>query len=62
MGIGFFGRLNHFLSGRIRPAVKNIIHDSARKEIDVLLHDADIAAQALQRHVPDVLSVDADAA
>ncbi len=48
--------------GRIGPAVADVVADRAVQQRGVLRHHRDLAAQALLRHLGDVLAVDQDAA
>ena len=55
------GRFQHFVVGRLRPAIADIFHHRAMKHRNVLRHDADGLAQALLGHARDILAVDQDA-
>lgn len=54
-------RLDDLLAARPRAAVGDVFKDAAREEVDLLLHDADILAQGLERETADILPVDEDA-
>ena len=62
MDIGAPRGFDHFFFGRVEPAVEDIFPYRAVKEEDVLLDDADILSQRLERDVVDVDAVDRHAA
>ncbi len=45
---------------RIEPAIGDVLADGAGEEEDILLDDADLAAQSGERHVADIDAVDGD--
>ena len=57
--LGFFRSFDHLGIGGVRSAVSYIFHDGVREKIDILLHYADIPAQGMLRHLPDIVSVQA---
>ena len=56
--VGAASRLVDLLLGGVGTAVEDVFADGADKEEDVLLDDADVAADGFKREVADVLSVD----
>jgi predicted amidohydrolase len=50
------------LVGGAEAAIGDVLADRAAEQEDVLLHDADLAAQRGERHVPDIDAVDGDRA
>ena len=46
--------------GGVEPAIGDVLAHRAGEQEDVLLHDADLAAQRGERHVADVDAVDGD--
>ena len=54
--------LQDLVFGRVQPAVGDVLPDRAGEQEDILLHDADLAAQRGQRHIADIDAVDRDAA
>ena len=62
MGSGQLGGLNDLFPGSAGLAVFDVFVDAAGEQIHILLHHADLAAQGMQGHVPNVLAVDFDAA
>ena len=51
------GCFHDFAVGGVWPSVADILHDSAGKEKDVLLYDADVPAKTLLSEIPDIISV-----
>ena len=60
--VGFFSCLVDLLAAGSQLAVGDVVKDGAGEEENILLHDADFAAQRTAGDLADVLSVDADAA
>ena len=60
--VGLAGRVLDLGVARAGAAVGDVVAQGAVEQVDVLLHQADGAAQALLRHVTHVLAVDADGA
>ena len=48
---GADSRLHNFAVCRVGTAIADILHDSARKQEDILLDDPDVFAQALLREI-----------
>ncbi len=62
-GLGALGgRADHLRVGGVGPAVDDVVAHRAVQQRGVLRHHADLRAQAVLRHVRDVLAVDQDAA
>ena len=61
MDAGGLGRALDLFLGRFRAAVGDVVADGADEQEDVLLDDADVPAQRIERHVADVHAVDRDA-
>ena len=57
MGPGHLRGPDNLLPGGPGLTVGDILVNAAGEEVHVLLHHAHIAAQAFQRHVSDILSV-----
>ena len=57
-----FGGLDHIVHRRVRAAVADIIQNRTREEEDILLDDADAAAQIGQLDMADILPVERDRA
>ena len=55
-------RPQHLVVGRIGPAIADVLANGTVEQRNVLRHDRDGLAQALLRHLGDVLPVDGDAA
>src|SRR5699024_3659058 len=58
--VGFFCRADDLLHGSFRFSVGDVLPDGAAEQVDLLLYDADLAAQGFQRQAADILSVDGD--
>src|SRR4051812_22506530 len=57
-----FGRLDDGIARRIlQPAVGNVGGDAVVEEDDFLGHERNIAAQALERELPDIVTVERNA-
>ncbi len=52
----------HLVVVRPRAAIGNVVKHGAREQVHILLHHADVAAQAFERQPLDILPVDEDAA
>jgi hypothetical protein len=61
MRLGPFGGGDHLRLRRIGPAVKDVVPHRPMQKRAVLLHHADLVAQAVLRDARDVLPVDQDA-
>ena len=61
MRFGLLRGGDHLGLGGVGAAVEDVVADRAVQERRVLLHHADLRAQAFLRHVADVLPVDQDA-
>ena len=57
VGARKFSRLDNFVIGRIRFAVKNVVVNRTGKKINILLNNADAAAQALKSDFAYIPSV-----
>ena len=58
--VGAAGGLGDFLRRGARLAVGDILANRTVKQVDILLHQTDSAAQTLLRHIAHVLAVNAD--
>ena len=58
MDVGLFSGVHDFFLGSAGLSVGDIFPDGAAEEIDVLLNDADLAAERFQRQIPHVFSID----
>src|SRR5699024_11564931 len=58
--VGFFCRADDLLHGSFRFSVGDVFPDGAAEQVDLLLYDADLAAQGFQRQAADILSDDGD--
>ena len=52
--------LNDLLVGGIKPSVPDIFHDRSRKQVGILKHHGDIAAQVISGNIPDIHTVYGD--
>lgn len=52
--------LNDLLVGGIKPSVADIFHDRSRKQVGILKHHGDVAAQLVPLNVADIDAVDGD--
>ena len=57
---GAFCRLDHVFFGSSRTSIGDIFINRTGEQIYILLHDTDIAPQALQRKMLDILTVQQD--
>ena len=62
MDVRALGGFDYRLGGSGQVAVADVVLDGVVEEGRVLGHDADGAAERVQRHGPDVLAVDGDGA
>ena len=62
VGPGQAGSLLNFGAGRAGAAIGDVLRHRAAEQVNVLLHDADGPAQAVQRHAAHVLAVNQDLA
>ena len=62
IGSGQAGSLLNFGAGRAGAAIGDVLRYRAAEQVNVLLHDADGPAQAVQRHAAHVLAVNQDLA
>ena len=58
--VRLLGSGGDILIARVGTAIGDVVANSAVKQIHVLLHDANGAAQTLLRHIAHVLSIDGD--
>ena len=59
VGVGQFGRGHHLFIAGVGSAKADVVHHRVVEEEGVLQHDADLAPQAGQGHIPHVDAVDA---
>ena len=52
--------LNDLLVGGIKPSVPDIFHDRSRKQVGILKHHGDMAAQLVPLNMADINAVDGD--
>lgn len=52
--------LNDLLVGGIKPSVADIFHDRPRKQVGILKHHGDVAAQLIPLNMADINAVDGD--
>ena len=57
MNVGAFGGFNYLFVGGIRASVKDVFLDTCVEEVNVLLHNTDAAAQAVERDGVDINAV-----
>ena len=62
VGLGQLGRRDHLIVTRLGPPEANVVHHRIVEEKTVLEHQADLAAQAVERDIAHVHAVDGDAA
>ena len=60
MGRCHLRRLNDLLIGSIQSSVADILHDRPRKQMGVLKHHGDMAAQLVPLNMADINAVDGD--
>ena len=60
MGRCHLRRLNDLLVGGIKPSVADIFHDRSRKQVGILKHHGDVAAQLVPLNMADINAVDGD--
>lgn len=60
MGRCHLRRLNNFLVGGIKPSVPDIFHNRSRKQVRILKHHGNVAAQVVPLNVADINAVDGD--
>ena len=60
MGRCHLRRLNDLLIGSIQSSVADILHDRPRKQMGVLKHHGDMAAQLVPLNMTDINAVDGD--
>ena len=60
MGRCHLRRLNNFLVGGIKPSVPDIFHNRSRKQMRILKHHGDMAAQLVPLNMTDINAVDGD--
>ena len=60
MGRCHLRRLNNFLVGGIKPSVPDIFHNRSRKQMRILKHHGDVAAQLVPLNMADINAVDGD--
>lgn len=60
MGRCHLRRLNDLLVGGIKPSVADIFHDRSRKQVGILKHHSDVAAQLVPLNMADINAVDGD--
>ena len=58
MGVGLVGGLDHFVAGRMRRAVADVVQDRVVEEQRFLRHQADLRTNVRQPHVAQVDAVD----
>ena len=56
--VGALGGLDDLLLGGVETPVEYVVADGGVEQVDVLLHDAHVAAQRLERDAVDLLAVD----
>ena len=62
MGVGSFGRLDDRRAAGVRVSVGDVVGDGVLKEDRLLDDHADLAAQAAELNLADVVAVDANGA
>ena len=60
MGRCHLRRLNNFLVGGIKPSVPDIFHNRSRKQMRILKHHGNVAAQVVPLNMADINAVDGD--
>ena len=60
MGRCHLRRLNDLLVGGIKPSVADIFHDRSRKQMRILTHHGNVAAQLVPLNMADINAVDGD--
>ena len=60
MGRCHLRRLNNFLVGGIKPSVPDIFHNRSRKQMRILKHHGNVAAQLVPLNMADINAVDGD--
>ena len=60
MRLGALCGCDHLLFAGVRPAVQQVVAHRAMQQRSILRHHADLAAQAVLRHMGDILAVDQD--
>lgn len=60
MGRCHLRRLNNFLVGGIKPSVPDVFHNRSRKQMRILKHHGNVAAQVVPLNMADINAVDGD--
>ena len=60
MQLGHLGRAFHVLLGGAHHAVGDVVANARAEQVHVLVYDAHVVAQGLQREIPDVRAIDGD--
>ena len=60
MNVGAFGGFNYFFISGVQTSIQDVFFDTGVEQVNILLYDADVAAQAFPCYCADICSVNED--